>query len=161
MKKKYLNFYFVFIFCLLFPILAKGETNPFSKKLIKEVPVSQEQTTSLANTNIDINEESKNVHPLLKYSLNRYFIKGVLIVKDGKYKDRALTIISASGESDHLIQVGDSISDEWPQWTVSEISIRSVTFKKRDGDALDENGEPILLEEKIEVLNPLSTKLDN
>ncbi len=160
MKKKYFNIYFIFIILLIYPILAKSESNPFSKKLIKEVPISQEQTASKTNTSVNINEE-KNVHPLLKYNLNRYFIKGVLIVNGGKYKNRALTIISAAGESDHLIQVGDSISNEWPLWTVSEIDIRSVTFKKRDSDSLDENGEPILLTEKIEVLNPLSTKVDN
>ena len=160
MKKKFLKIYFIFIILLIYPILAKGESNPFSKKLIKEVPVSQGQTTSQTNTSVNINEEN-NVHPLLKYNLNRYFVKGVLIVNGGKYKNRALTIISAAGESDHLIQVGDSISDEWPQWTVSEIDIRSVIFKKRDGDELDENGEPILLIEKIQVLNPLSSKVDN
>ena len=160
MKKKYFNIYFIFIILLIYPILAKSESNPFSKKLIKEAPISQEQTASKTNTSVNINEE-KNVHPLLKYNLNRYFIKGVLIVNGGKYKNRALTIISAAGESDHLIQVGDSISNEWPLWTVSEIDIRSVTFKKRDSDSLDENGEPILLTEKIEVLNPLSTKVDN
>ena len=160
MKKKYFKIYFIFIILLIYPILAKGESNPFSKKLIKEVPISQGQTTSQTNTSVNINEE-KNVHPLLKYNLNRYFVKGVLIVNGGKYKNRALTIISAAGESDHLIQVGDSISDEWPQWTVSEIGIRSVIFKKRDGDELDENGEPIFLIEKIQVLNPLSSKVDN
>ena len=160
MKKKYFNICFIFIILLIYPILAKSESNPFSKKLIKEVPISQEQTTSKTNTSVNINEE-KNVHPLLKYNLNRYFVKGVLIVNGGKYKNRALTIISAAGESDHLIQVGDSISDEWPQWTVSEIGIRSVIFKKRDGDELDENGEPIFLIEKIQVLNPLSSKVDN
>ena len=161
MKKKYFKIYFIFIFLLIYPILAKGESNPFSKKLIKEAPISQEQTNSIKNTSVNINEKNKNAHPLLKYNLNRYFIKGVLIVNGGKYKSRALAIISAAGESDHLIQVGDSISDEWPLWKVSKIDIRSVTFKKRDGDTLDENGEPILLTEKIVVLNPLSTKVDN
>ena len=159
MKKKYLNIFVIFFIFLFYPILINAETNPFSLKLIKETPVSENQNTYVVDS--DANEETTNTHPLLKYNLNRYFIKGVVLVTGGKYKNRGLAIISASGEADHLIQVGDAISDEWPQWTVSSIGIRSVSFKKRDGDKLDEDGNPILLKEKIEVLNPLSLKTDN
>ena len=159
MKKKYMKIYFAFIIFLFYPLLINAETNPFSLKLIKEAPIPENQSTYIVHT--DSSVESKNTHPLLKYNLNRYFIKGILIVNDGKYKDRALAIISASGEADHLIQVGDSISDEWPQWEVSSINLRSVFFQKRDGEELDEDGNIIFMKEEIEVLNPLSSKTEN
>ena len=154
MKKNLLKIFYVVIFLL--PIKVNAETNPFLLKFTSEVPLSSEQNLNTSNIG-----EERSTHPLLKYNLNRYFVKGTLMVKDGAYKGRALAIISAPGEADHLVQVGDSISDEWPQWTISKINLRDVIFIKRDGDELDENGQPIFIEDKIDVFNPLTPKLDN
>jgi hypothetical protein len=65
-----------------------------------------------------------------------------------------LAIISARGESDHVVREGDSISKDWPQWTIKEIRLRGIIVQKRDGENLDDDGNPVYLEERIDVRNP-------
>jgi|TARA_B100001079_G_C16399447_1_gene510684 hypothetical protein len=147
------------IFILLFfcPSFVIAEVDPFNNlEFFSEPPPEGEGQTKPTSDEEDEGNVDENLHPLLRYDLYKYFVKGVVFidVSENINNKRALAIISARGESDHVVREGDSISKDWPQWTIKEIRLRGIIVQKRDGENLDDDGNPVYLEERIDVRNP-------
>ena len=141
----------LFIF-YTFCVKAAGDGNGFGTEIFTEPPpILNKSTTEATDENIVEN----NLHPLLRYDLNKYLVIGtVLELTNDK---RSLAIIRAPGGSIHIVFLEDILSNNEPPWIVKKINVRGITFQKEVTDSaenLDENSNLVYLEKHIDVNNP-------
>ena len=80
-----------------------------------------------------------SVHPMLRLSIDQYFIKGIVTSTKG-----SLAIVSFPGGDDYFLYIGDLIGND--EHKLKTISIDSVTLEKEGSDDVDK-----------QVFNPVQT----
>lgn len=130
--KKYLAS-LIFIFGILISSFSIADVDPFSRSFTKQS--SGDQTSMSASPATGDN----SVHPILRLSLDQYFVKGIVTSSKG-----SLAIVSFPGGDDYFLYVGDPVGND--EHTLKSISIDSVFFEKEDGDDVEK-----------QVFNPVQT----
>ena len=65
-----------------------------------------------------------NIHPLLRYDLNKYLVIGTFLQLGND--SRSLAIIRTPDGTDHVVFLEDILSNNKPPWTVKKINIRGA-----------------------------------
>ena len=121
------------IILLIFSMNTFADVDPFSRSFTKQS--SGDQTTMSASPAAGDN----SVHPMLRLSIDQYFIKGIVSSSKG-----SLAIVSFPGGDDYFLYVGDSIGNN--SHTLKTIQVDMVTVSKEDDEDLE-----------IQVFNPVKT----
>ena len=121
------------IILLIFSINSFADVDPFSRSFTKQS--SGDQATMSASPAAGDN----SVHPMLRLSIDQYFIKGIVSSSKG-----SLAIVSFPGGDDYFLYVGDSIGNN--SHTLKTIQVDMVTVSKEDDEDLE-----------IQVFNPVQT----
>ena len=122
-----------FILGLLSTSFSFADVDPFSRSFTKQS--SGDQTSMSASPAAGDN----SVHPMLRLSLDQYFVKGVVTSSKG-----SLAIVSFPGGDDYFLYVGDLIGND--EHSLKSISIDGVTFEKEGADEVEK-----------QVFNPVQT----
>ena len=131
MKNKVL--YISIILSLLLPSTLYADVDPFSRSFTKQA--TGDQTSMSASPAAGDN----SVHPMLRLSIDQYFIKGIVTSTKG-----SLAIVSFPGGDDYFLYIGDLIGND--EHKLKSISIDSVTLEKEGSDDVDK-----------QVFNPVQT----
>tara|TARA_E500000075_G_C6836323_1_gene242862 strand:+ start:258 stop:674 length:417 start_codon:yes stop_codon:yes gene_type:complete len=131
MKNKVL--YISIILSLLLPSILYADVDPFSRSFTKQA--TGDQTSMSASPAAGDN----SVHPMLRLSIDQYFIKGIVTSTKG-----SLAIVSFPGGDDYFLYIGDLIGND--EHKLKTISIDSVTLEKEGSDDVDK-----------QVFNPVQT----
>ena len=102
------------IILLIFSMNTFADVDPFSRSFTKQS--SGDQTTMSASPAAGDN----SVHPMLRLSIDQYFIKGIVSSSKG-----SLAIVSFPGGDDYFLYVGDSIGND--SHTLKTIQVDMVT----------------------------------
>ena len=146
--------YLIFILFCFYASCLKSAEDGFGKQIFEEPPPEKiEQTTTKVMDDNDIVKE--NVHPLLRYDLNRYLVIGTFL-QLGK-DNRSLAIIRVPEGTDHIVFLEDILSNNEPLWTVKEINLRGIVIQQEKPENSDENDNPLFLKKNIDVNNPQIT----
>ena len=121
------------IILLIFSMNTFADVDPFSRSFTKQS--SGDQATMSASPAAGDN----SVHPMLRLSIDQYFIKGIVSSSKG-----SLAIVSFPGGDDYFLYVGDSIGNS--SHTLKTIQVDMVTVSKEDDEDLE-----------IQVFNPVQT----
>ena len=121
------------IILLIFSMNSFADVDPFSRSFTKQS--SGDQTTMSASPAAGDN----SVHPMLRLSIDQYFIKGIVSSSKG-----SLAIVSFPGGDDYFLYVGDSIGNN--SHTLKTIQVDMITVSKEDDEDLE-----------IQVFNPVQT----
>lgn len=121
------------IILLIFSMNTFADVDPFSRSFTKQS--SGDQATMSASPAAGDN----SVHPMLRLSIDQYFIKGIVSSSKG-----SLAIVSFPGGDDYFLYVGDSIGNN--SHTLKTIQVDMVTVSKEDDEDLE-----------IQVFNPVQT----
>ena len=121
------------IILLIFSMNTFADVDPFSRSFTKQS--SGDQATMSASPAAGDN----SVHPMLRLSIDQYFIKGIVSSSKG-----SLAIVSFPGGDDYFLYVGDSIGND--SHTLKTIQVDMVTVSKEDDEDLE-----------IQVFNPVQT----
>ena len=121
------------IILLMFSMNSFADVDPFSRSFTKQS--SGDQATMSASPAAGDN----SVHPMLRLSIDQYFIKGIVSSSKG-----SLAIVSFPGGDDYFLYVGDSIGNN--SHTLKTIQVDMVTVSKEDDEDLE-----------IQVFNPVQT----
>ena len=124
---------YIIILLLIFSMNTFADVDPFSRSFTKQS--SGDQTTMSASPAAGDN----SVHPMLRLSIDQYFIKGIVSSSKG-----SLAIVSFPGGDDYFLYVGDSIGNN--SHTLKTIQVDMVTVSKEDDEDLE-----------IQVFNPVKT----
>ena len=124
---------YIIILLLIFSMNTFADVDPFSRSFTKQS--SGDQTTMSASPAAGDN----SVHPMLRLSIDQYFIKGIVSSSKG-----SLAIVSFPGGDDYFLYVGDSIGNN--SHTLKTIQVDMVTVSKEDDEDLE-----------IQVFNPVQT----
>ena len=143
-----IKFFLIASLFFLCTSITRAETNPFGKDFFSEPPPGDDEVLSVLSEE-DIVEESS--HPLLRYDLRKYLIIGTVLELSGE--KRSLAIIRTPDSTNHIVFLDDILSKDQPPWIIKNIDLRGITVQKEDPEELDEKGNPVYLEENIEVNN--------
>ena len=121
------------IILLILSMNSFADVDPFSRSFTKQS--SGDQATMSASPAAGDN----SVHPMLRLSIDQYFIKGIVSSSKG-----SLAIVSFPGGDDYFLYVGDSIGNN--SHTLKTIQVDMVTVSKEDDEDLE-----------IQVFNPVQT----
>ena len=121
------------IILLIFSMNSFADVDPFSRSFTKQS--SGDQATMSASPAAGDN----SVHPMLRLSIDQYFIKGIVSSSKG-----SLAIVSFPGGDDYFLYVGDSIGNN--SHTLKTIQVDMVTVSNEDDEDLE-----------IQVFNPVQT----
>ncbi len=130
--KKYL-ITLIFTIGLLISSFSYADVDPFSRSFTKQS--SGEQTSMSASPAAGDN----SVHPILRLSLDQYFVKGIVTSSKG-----SLAIVSFPGGDDYFLYVGDPIGND--AHVLKSVSIDGVSFEKEGEDDVEK-----------QVFNPVQT----
>ena len=130
--KKYL-ITLIFTLGLLISSFSYADVDPFSRSFTKQS--SGEQTSMSASPAAGDN----SVHPILRLSLDQYFVKGIVTSSKG-----SLAIVSFPGGDDYFLYVGDPIG--YDAHVLKSVSIDGVSFEKEGEDDVEK-----------QVFNPVQT----
>ena len=125
--------YLIFILGLSLPSLSSADVDPFSRSFTKQS--TGDQTSMSASPASGDN----SVHPMLRLSLDQYFVKGIVTSSKG-----SLAIVSFPGGDDYFLYLGDSIGNE--EHKLKSISVDSAFFEKEGSDDVEK-----------QVFNPIQT----
>ena len=117
MNNKLIIFLLFFIF---WTPLIFAESDPFSRSF------TQDAFTPLGTVSTS-NDETEGIHPIIRYDLNKYHLKGVVISTKG-----SLAIISYPGGLDYILYKGDPIGNDMN--TLKKITINYVIAGKKDSE---------------------------
>ena len=144
------NFLIFVLFCF-YTSYVKAASDGFGKQIFSEPPpILNESTTEETDENI----VEGNLHPLLRYDLNKYLVIGT-VLELANDKD-SLAIIRTPGGTDHIVFLEDILSNNESPWIIKKINIRGITVQKEDTDSaenLDKDGNIVYLEKNIDVNN--------
>ena len=112
------------IILLIFSMNTFADVDPFSRSFTKQS--SGDQATMSASPAAGDN----SVHPMLRLSIDQYFIKGIVSSSKG-----SLAIVSFPGGDDYFLYVGDSIGNN--SHTLKTIQVDMVTVSKDDDEDLE------------------------
>ena len=107
-----------------------AEEDPFSRTFTPQV-----FSPDAAIISSDLSSDN-SVHPMIRYDVNKYLLKGVISSQKG-----SLAIVSLPGSDDYILFKGDPIGND--MHTIQKIEIDFIIVGKSGGD-----------EVRISVLNP-------
>ena len=148
-----IKYFLIIALFFLYSFCVQAEGDGFGRQIFDEPPAKEKEESTTEETNENISEDN-NLHPLLRYDLNKYLVIGtVLELANDK---RSLAIIRAPGGSFHIVFVEDILSNNEFPWVIKKISLRGISVQKENPESaenLDENGNLIYLEKHIDVNN--------
>jgi hypothetical protein len=120
MNKKLIIILFFFLFWA--PAIS-ADSDAFSRSFTEEKidPLSSLGTSSISN------DDNEGIHPMIRYDINKYFLKGAVISTKG-----SLAIISYPGGLDYILYLGDPIGNDMN--TLKKININYVIAGKKDSE---------------------------
>ena len=130
-------------------VKAADQGSGFGTDFFTEPPVVPNESIT-EKTDEDIVED--NIHPLLRYDLNKYLVIGTFLELDND--KRSLAIIRTPDGTDHVVFLESILSNNNPPWTVKKINLRGIFIQRENAESLDENGNSVFLEKHIDVNNP-------
>lgn len=91
-----------FLFCFLINL-------SFLSLVMAEDPFSRSFSTpsTLSNDAAMIEDTQDGVHPMMKHSINKYFLKGVIVSNEG-----SIAVMSLPGGKDYVMFPGDPIGND-------------------------------------------------
>mgnify|MGYP006092240991 CR=1 FL=1 len=97
-----------------------------------------------SSSGVDMNlgsgsNENDGIHPMVRYDVSKYYIKGVITAESG-----SLAIVSLPGDKDYILFLGDPLGNDLH--TIKDISQDFVVLSKSNGE-----------EVSINVLNPIQS----
>tara|TARA_B110000444_G_scaffold257565_1_gene296280 strand:+ start:4539 stop:4955 length:417 start_codon:yes stop_codon:yes gene_type:complete len=125
------------IFLLIMVTSAVHAEDPFSRSF-------SSPTSSISASVGDMNlgsgsNENDGIHPMVRYDVTKYYIKGVITAENG-----SLAIVSLPGDKDYFLFLGDPLGNN--MHTIKNITQDFVLLGKS-------NGEDVT----IGVLNPIQS----
>jgi len=138
----------LFIFSTSYVKAADGGSG-FGTDFFNEPPLIINESIT-EKTDADIVED--NIHPLLRYDLNKYLVIGTFLHLGND--NRSLAIIRTPDGTDHVVFLEDIFSNNEPPWTVKKINVRGIFIQTENTESSDENGNPVFLKKYIDVNNP-------
>tara|TARA_B100000780_G_C21106855_1_gene447032 strand:+ start:1014 stop:1421 length:408 start_codon:yes stop_codon:yes gene_type:complete len=107
-----------------------------------EDPFSRSFSSPTSSSGADMNlgsasNENDGIHPMVRYDVSKYYIKGVITAKSG-----SLAIVSLPGDKDYFLFLGDPLGNDLH--TIKNISQDFVVLSKSNGEDVS-----------INVLNPI------
>jgi type II secretory pathway component PulC len=121
------------IFLLIMVSSIAYAEDPFSRSFSS--PTSSSSTVDL-NLGSGSNEND-GIHPMVRYDVSKYYIKGVITSESG-----SLAIVSLPGDKDYFLFLGDPLGNDLH--TIKNISQDFVVVSKSNGEDVS-----------INVLNPI------
>ena len=131
MKNKII--YISYILTILSTGYLSADVDPFSRSFTQQSSGDQTQMSSSPASG------DASVHPMVRLSIEQYFVKGVVISSKG-----SLAIISFPGGDDYFLYVGDLIGND--SHSLKSISTDKITVSKEDVE-----------DAEIQVFNPNQT----
>jgi len=138
----------LFIFSTSY-VKAADDGSGFGTDFFTEPPLIINESIT-EETDADIVEN--NIHPLLRYDLNKYLVIGTFLHLGND--NRSLAIIRTPDGTDHVVFLEDIFSNNEPPWTVKKINVRGIFIQTENTESSDENGNPVFLKKYIDVNNP-------
>jgi Tfp pilus assembly protein PilP len=87
--------------------------------------------SSLAPSSSDISMGSSNsddsIHPMVRYDVTKYFVKGVISSQEG-----ALAVVSLPGDKDYFLFLGDPLGNDLH--TIRDINQDFIVLSKSNGE---------------------------
>ena len=118
---------------IMFTSLAYAE-DPFSRSF--SAPTSSNSNIGDISLSSSSNQDD-GIHPMVRYDVSKYYIKGVITAKDG-----SLAIVSLPGAKDYFLFLGDPLGNDLH--TIKNITQDFVILGKSNGEDVS-----------ISVLNPI------
>jgi len=118
------------ILYICFVTVSYAEEDPFSRTFTPQAFSPDDVIISS-----DLSSDN-SVHPMIRYDVNKYLLKGVISSQKG-----SLAIVSLPGSADYILFEGDPIGND--MHTIQKIEIDFIIVGKSSGD-----------EVSISVLNP-------
>ena len=126
-----LNFKIIFLLITVSSI-AYAE-DPFSRSFSSPTSSSSAVDMNLGSGS----NENDGIHPMVRYDVSKYYIKGVITSESG-----SLAIVSLPGDKDYFLFLGDPLGNDLH--TIKNISQDFVVVSKSNGEDVS-----------INVLNPI------
>jgi hypothetical protein len=126
-----LNFKIIFLLIMVSSI-AYAE-DPFSRSFSSPTSSSSTVDMNLGSSS----NENDGIHPMVRYDVSKYYIKGVITSESG-----SLAIVSLPGDKDYFLFLGDPLGNDLH--TIKNISQDFVVVSKSNGEDIS-----------INVLNPI------
>ena len=101
----------------------------FIPNVFAEDPFSRSfSTPSTLSTDASMIEESSDgIHPMMKHSISKYFVKGVIVSNEG-----SIAVMSLPGGKDYIMFTGDPIGND--MHTIKLISQDYIVARKNSSD---------------------------
>jgi hypothetical protein len=123
------------IFLLLIMSSFVYAEDPFSRSFSSPTSSSSGVDMNLGSGS----NENDGIHPMVRYDVSKYYIKGVITAESG-----SLAIVSLPGDKDYILFLGDPLGNDLH--TIKDISQDFVVLSKSNGE-----------EVSINVLNPIQS----
>ena len=123
------------IFLLLIMSSFVYAEDPFSRSFSSPTSSSSGVDMNLGSSS----NENDGIHPMVRYDVSKYYIKGVITAESG-----SLAIVSLPGDKDYILFLGDPLGNDLH--TIKDISQDFVVLSKSNGE-----------EVSINVLNPIQS----
>ena len=145
--------FLIFISFFFYISSVKAAEDGFGREFFENPPPKEKEETTSEETDENIVEE--NLHPLLRYDLNKYSVIGTFLELDSD--KRSLVIIRTPEGTDHILLLEDILTNNDPPWIVKKIDLNGITVQKENTETaenLNEDANPVDLEKYIDVNNP-------
>lgn len=123
------------IFLLLIMSSFVYAEDPFSRSFSSPTSSSSGVDMNLGSGS----NENDGIHPMVRYDVSKYYIKGVITAESG-----SLAIVSLPGDKDYILFLGDPLGNDLH--TIKDISQDFVVLSKSNGEDVS-----------INVLNPIQS----
>ena len=121
-----LNFKIIFLLITVSSI-AYAE-DPFSRSFSSPTSSSSAVDMNLGSGS----NENDGIHPMVRYDVSKYYIKGVITSESG-----SLAIVSLPGDKDYFLFLGDPLGNDLH--TITNISQDFVVVSKSNGEDISIN----------------------
>jgi Tfp pilus assembly protein PilP len=121
------------IFLLIMVSSIAYAEDPFSRSFSSPTSSSSTVEMNLGSSS----NENDGIHPMVRYDVSKYYIKGVITSESG-----SLAIVSLPGDKDYFLFLGDPLGNDLH--TITNISQDFVVVSKSNGEDIS-----------INVLNPI------
>ena len=145
--------FLIFISFFFYISSVKAAEDGFGREFFENPPPKEKDVSTTQENDENIVEE--NLHPLLRYDLNKYLLIGTFLELDSD--KRSLAIIRTLEGTDHILFLEDILSNNDPPWIVKKIDLNGITVQKENTESeenLNEDGNLVDLEKYIDVNNP-------
>ena len=124
----------IIFFMIMVTSIAYAE-DPFSRSFSSPTSSSSGVDMNLGSSS----NENDGIHPMVRYDVLKYYIKGVITAESG-----SLAIVSLPGDKDYFLFLGDPLGNDLH--TIKNITQNFVVLGKSNGEDVS-----------INVLNPIQS----